>query len=237
MDAAFLKRAAEDIRGLQRAGFPVRLVDGDVRSFSSFIMGPKETPYEGGIWEVRVFLPNEYPFKSPSVGFAANSIIHPNVDTASGSICLDVLNARWTPLFNLVNTVGTFVPWLLAYPNPTDPLNGTAAAMLNKSPELYERTVREHVEKYMAERAPQLSEEEEAALRHVTAAVTAQTLATEQDKVIGAAYDGTEASAAPGADNARISAAAMGMGDAIRSPATGNMTLDLSDDLDGDFEF
>lgn len=43
---------------------------------------------------------------------------------------------------DLLNVFETFLPQLLLYPNPTDPLNGEAAALLMREPESYNKKVR-----------------------------------------------------------------------------------------------
>ncbi|MCJ1258835.1 hypothetical protein MMC24_006669 [Lignoscripta atroalba] len=115
--------------------------------------GPEETPFSGGLWKIHVELPDQYPYKSPSIGFV-NRIFHPNIDELSGSVCLDVINQTWSPMFDMINIFEVFLPQLLRYPNPTDPLNGEAAALLMREPKSYEAKVKgeKHAERLMGDK-------------------------------------------------------------------------------------
>ncbi|OCF32602.1 ubiquitin-conjugating enzyme E2 8 [Kwoniella heveanensis CBS 569] len=127
--------------------YQVTLVNNKMSEFFVKFKGPAETPFAKGVWKIHVELPEQFPYKSPSIGFM-NKIFHPNIDELSGSVCLDVINQTWSPMFELINIFEIFLPQLLRYPNPADPLNGEAAALLMRDPKAYAKKVESYVDRY-----------------------------------------------------------------------------------------
>ncbi|OZJ02612.1 hypothetical protein BZG36_04285 [Bifiguratus adelaidae] len=154
-----------DVMKLLMSDYEVTLVNDNMQEFYVRFHGPAGTPFAGGVWKVHVELPDQYPYKSPSIGFM-NRIFHPNIDELSGSVCLDVINQTWSPMFDMINIFEVFLPQLLRYPNATDPLNGEAAALLMREQSSYESKVKEYVARYATKEAAdaatdESSEEEE----------------------------------------------------------------------------
>ena len=51
----------------------------NARHFFVKIAGPADSPYEGGLFALELFLPEEYPLVAPKVLFRTK-IYHPNID-------------------------------------------------------------------------------------------------------------------------------------------------------------
>jgi len=145
------RRIETDVMKMLMSDYEVSLVNDNMQEFYVLFHGPAETPFSGGVWKIHVELPDQYPFKSPSIGFM-NKIFHPNIDEL-GSVCLDVINQTWSPMFDMINIFEVFLPQLLRYPNPNDPLNGEAAALLMRHPKEYEAKVKEYVHRYATKEA------------------------------------------------------------------------------------
>jgi len=121
------------------------LINDDIFSWKATLMGPSATPYEGGIFYLKIFFPPDYPFKPPKITFETK-IYHPNINSV-GAICLDILKDNWSPALN-ISKVLLSICSLLSDPNPDDPLVPDIANIYKTNKSQYEANAREYTMKY-----------------------------------------------------------------------------------------
>ncbi|GBE85315.1 ubiquitin-conjugating enzyme/RWD-like protein [Sparassis latifolia] len=102
--------------------------------------GPEGTPYEGGHFEVDIVIPDSYPFQPVKMKFITR-VYHPNVSSASGAICLDILKDAWSPVLTLKSTLISLQS-LLCSPEPRDPQDAEVAKHYMTSKSSFEDTAR-----------------------------------------------------------------------------------------------
>ena len=107
-------------------GISAEVDNANARYFHVVVVGPQGSPYEGGIFKLELFLPEDYPMSPPKVRFITR-IYHPNIDKL-GRICLDILKDKWSPALQ-VRTVLLSIQALLSAPNPDDPLANDVAEL------------------------------------------------------------------------------------------------------------
>ncbi|XP_049685158.1 ubiquitin-conjugating enzyme E2 D2 isoform X2 [Accipiter gentilis] len=120
-------------------------VGDDMFHWQATIMGPNDSPYQGGVFFLTIHFPTDYPFKPPKVAFTTR-IYHPNINS-NGSICLDILRSQWSPALT-ISKVLLSICSLLCDPNPDDPLVPEIARIYKTDREKYNRIAREWTQKY-----------------------------------------------------------------------------------------
>lgn len=150
MNNIHLKRLSGDLTKLSLAGIHYIQSNDEANTYYIYFEGPKDTLYENSNYWLRMMVPNDYPFKSPSIVFLT-PIFHPNIAYEYGSICLDVLNSTWTPVFNFEKIFTIFIPQLLTYPNENDPFNQYASKLYIENRKKYDELVLYVKEKYASD--------------------------------------------------------------------------------------
>ena len=117
----------------------------DIMHWYAKIMGPPETPFEGGVFKLHITFPADYPFKPPKIHFETR-IYHPNIN-AAGGICLDILKDNWSPALT-VSKVLLSICSLLDDPNPDDPLVPEIADQYVKARPSYDMTARQWTQNF-----------------------------------------------------------------------------------------
>lgn len=110
---------------------------------NAVIIGPSDTPFEDGTFKLKLTFNEQYPNKPPSVKFLSK-MFHPNV-YASGELCLDILQNRWSPTYDVASIL-TSIQSLLNDPNISSPANVEAANLYKDHRSQYIQRVKETVE-------------------------------------------------------------------------------------------
>ena len=140
------KRPMQEFKALQKdknSGVEVKLVNNDYRHWKGRIKGPIDTCYEGGIFDIDIIIPDDYPFKPPIMQFDTK-IWHPNISSATGYICLDILKNEWMPALTIRSTLISLQA-LMCEPNPKDPVDAVVAKQLLNDINLFNETAKQWV--------------------------------------------------------------------------------------------
>lgn len=121
-------------------------VGSDMSKLRGRFPGPPNSPYEGGIFEVSIDIPDRYPFEPLKMKFITK-VYHPNVSSQSGAICLDILKDAWSPVLTLKTTLVSLQS-LLCSPEPNDPQDAEVAKVYLTDRATFERTARYWTETY-----------------------------------------------------------------------------------------
>lgn len=112
----------------------------DLYRWTATILGPADSPYAGGVFNLSILFPVDYPFKPPKVAFTTK-VFHPNINS-QGGICLDILKDQWSPALS-IGKVLLSICSLLTDANPRDPLVPEIAKLYESNRAEFNRIARE----------------------------------------------------------------------------------------------
>lgn len=137
--------------------FSIGLIDDNMYTWKVVIIGPKDTPYESGIYEAEMIFPLNYPQAPPTFRFIT-PMWHPNIDK-DGNVCISILHKagedefgyeelseRWLPSRSARIIIMSILA-LLNLPNIESSFNIEASQQLRNDPEGYKKKVRKYAQK------------------------------------------------------------------------------------------
>lgn len=138
-------------------GVAVELHEDGLFEWKVYLEGPADTDYAGGIFQLAMKFPQDYPMSPPTVTFVSD-FWHPNV-YPDGKVCISILHPpgedamsgelpseRWLPT-QTVATILLSIISLLSAPNTSSPANVDASVQWRKDPAGYRQRVQLLIEK------------------------------------------------------------------------------------------
>tara|TARA_Y100000741_G_scaffold138887_1_gene104699 strand:+ start:665 stop:1123 length:459 start_codon:yes stop_codon:yes gene_type:complete len=122
--------------------------DNNFYEWQATIMGPRDSPYQDGVFYLSITFPEEYPFKPPMIKFITK-IYHCNINSR-GSICLDILKNEWSPALT-ISKVLLSICSLMTDPNPDDPLVTEIAELYTNNRTLHDEKARTYTIQYASQ--------------------------------------------------------------------------------------
>lgn len=142
-----IQKELSDIQKDPPANCSAGPVNDNLYQWQATIMGPANSPYQWGVFYLRIDFPTDYPFKPPKVCFVTK-IYHCNINS-SGGICLDILKENWSPALTISKLLLSICS-LLDEPNPDDPLVPDLAHLYKTNKEEYIQQAQLSTLKYAA---------------------------------------------------------------------------------------
>jgi len=124
---------------------PITKDDGtvDLTKWICEIPGPKDCPWDGGIYKLHMEFPYDYPIKPPKCQFKP-VLPHPNI-YPSGTVCLSILNDEedWKPNISIKTILMGIQKLLRDEPNIHSPAQYEPCALYKNDREAYITKVKE----------------------------------------------------------------------------------------------
>jgi ubiquitin-conjugating enzyme E2 A len=117
--------------------------------WQAIITGPDDTPYEGGLYELHLSIPCNYPVNAPKVRFKTD-IFHPNI-YKNGDICIDILQDQWSEVMS-IEKILISIRSLLNDPNVNSPANPEAALLYKEHRHEFYQRIRNDIDKQLNEK-------------------------------------------------------------------------------------
>jgi len=117
-------------------GIKVTLNEEEVTDVAAEIVGPESTPFENGVFKIKLVLPSDYP-QAPPKGYFLTKIFHPNI-SKTGEICVNTLKKDWKSDLGIGHVLQV-VRCLLINPFPESALNEEAGKLFMEEYDAYFR--------------------------------------------------------------------------------------------------